>query len=261
MTERANIRRIEMLEGSAIMGRIDMDREMPPGRLKALAELYELERARGLFRALKIAASLRILSPDNPALAARPDAGFVEDLTNRKRSEEWYQFSEEAAQMRLAFPAYAPPISKSDWEKVERYWRRSPPFSTPLENTIALAYRTRIVFPDSKVNVTDADLKQLTEIINVLREQRRPDEYLACCVERKILFPEHAFEFSDSEWQFMRDALRNPHIMVQLFAERASNVKIIAAADVRITTGGLQITVTPKDTEARKQKMPEQLNI
>jgi hypothetical protein len=264
MTERMNIRRMQMPESSAVTGRIDMDKEMPPVRLKALAELYEAECASGSYRsALKIAETLRILSPDNPALPERPDtdSGFVENLYDRKNAGEWYAFSEEATQMRLAFPAYVPDISREDWKKVEDFWRASPPFSTPLENFIALAYRTKIVFPDSQINLTDSDLTKMNEIIDQLRQLRMQSQYLAYCAERRVLFPEHTFEYTDSDWKFMREALHHPAITIEGFAERAANVKIIAADDVRMTTSGLQITVGPKDVEEQKQKMPEQLAI
>ncbi len=179
-----------------------------------------------------------------------------DELESYRQNDNWWSFAYQAMSLKILFPNKASELNLNDsaWQgmtnKLESYR------DNDWWNFTNQAMRLKILFTD---RVPELDLNdQAWKGMKGRLEEMMTSSYQARSL--KIIFPEKMSGLNlNPVWQKTENALEKcrQNNDWQLFANLATNLKILAADKVEVTDQGLKITMPIPDFKSEKKPRPE----
>ena len=195
------------------------------------------------------AKNMRILDPTKD-LYLEEDARecMSGELKERRSNKDWAAFSVQAANMKIIDPTQDLGLNQTAWngmkKQLEEYRLRDQ--AHQWKNFSAQAMRMKILDPNQDLNLDQSAWQHMTDELEYYRTGGYWDSFAYQAMIMKVIDQKYDLKLDQATWQGMRgelEALRQENETEEWkkFISLATEMKILAAEEVKVTDRGLEI--------------------
>lgn len=267
MTERINVRRIQMPEQEKLDPHFDEKRDVPTEYRKKLMDELDvcMEDSAKPTQFAGLAADLATLFGsekllkllDNKRWSAHKKFSL---LASRSRmNKDWKELFRHAAQLQIFDPKYAQRvmlIDDAEWVRMQKVFERG---HKRADGSTILDMAADMVILGKRPKLTEVDLNKIQKDTELLQKKSLVFPLFRYAARIKLVDPSRVPAFSELQWEQMTQHLDIGKPIV--FARCASSMKILTADEVKITEHGIELTMRKPKINETKKSLPETVGL